>query len=80
MKTMSFMFENMKHVTAKGIIDPDDFYSVFLEKNLITFQGRYSANKLSSYEGLWSFDINGCNGFFEAQTEIEGVQIKIVLT
>ena len=73
------MFEHIKHLTAKGIIDPDDFYSVFLEKNLVTFQGRYSADKLSSYEGLWPFDINGCNGFFEAQTEIEGVQIKIVL-
>ena len=80
MKTMSFMFEKIKHVTAKGIIDPDDFYSVFFEKNLITFQGKYSSDKVSSYESLWSFKINGCNGFFESQTEIEGVQIKIVLT
>ena len=77
---MKFMLEHMKHLTGKGIIDPDDFYSVFLEKNLVTFQGRYSADKVSRYEGLWSFYINGCNGFFEAQTEIEGVQIKIVLT
>ena len=79
-QTMAGMFNHIKHMASIGVIDLDDFYNVSFDRNGITLQGRFSSDKLSDYTELWSFHVNGCNGFVEAQNEFDGVEVKIVFT
>ena len=78
--TMSGMLNHIQHMVRNGIIDLDDFYDVSYNVHMITLQGRYSSDKLSDYTRLWSFHINGCNGFIEGKEEIDGVVVKILFT
>lgn len=78
--TMSGMLNHIQHMVRNGMIDLDDFNDVSYNANMIVLQGRYSSDKLCSYTRLWSFHVNGCNGFIEGKEEIDGVVVKILLT
>lgn len=80
MNTMSGMFNHIQNMVRNGIICLDDFYNVSYDRSVITLQGRYSSDKLSDYTAFLSFHINGCNGFVEGTTDIDGVEVKIVFT
>jgi hypothetical protein len=79
-QTMSGMFNHIKHMASKGVIDLDDFYNVSFDKNAITLQGGFNSDKLSDYTEFWSFHVNECSGFVQAQGEFDGVQVRIVFT
>ena len=79
-QTMAGMFNHIKHMASKGIIDLDDFYDVSFDRKEIALQGRFNSDKLSDYTEFWSFHVNGCNGFVEAQNEFDGVAVRIVFT
>ena len=78
--TMSGMFGHMQHMVSKGMVDLDDFYNVSYYRNRIVLLGRYSSDKISDYKEFWTFSINDVNGFVEGQLDIDGVEVKIVLT
>jgi len=74
------MFGHIKHMVSKGMVDLDDFYNVSYDRNRIVLQGRYSSDKISDYKEFWTFSIDDVNGFVEGQSDIDGVEVKIVLT
>ena len=78
--TMSGMLNHIQHMVSKGMIDLDDFYNVSYDMNRIVLQGRYSSSKISDYKEFWTFSIDDVNGFVEGQSDIDGVEVKIVLT
>ena len=78
--TMSGMFNHIQHMVRKGMVDLDDFYNVSYDRNRIVLQGRYSSDKISDYKEFWTFSIDDVNGFVEGQSDIDGVEVKIVLT
>ena len=79
-KTMSGMFNHIKHMAINGIIDLDDFYNVSFDRNVITLQGRFSSDKLSDYTQFFNFNVNETSGFVEAQSDIDGITVRIVFT
>ena len=80
MNTMNGMLNHIQHMVSKGMIDLDDFYNVSYDRNRIVLQGRYSSDKVSDYTEFWSFHVVGVNGFVEGDSEIDGVEVKIVFT
>jgi len=80
METITGMYNHIKHMVSKEIIDLDDFYNVSFDKSVITLQGRFSSDKLSDYTEFFSFNVNGTSGFIEAQNEIDGITVRIVFT
>jgi len=78
--TMSAMHNHIQHMVSRGMIDLDDFYNVSYDRSVITLQGRYSADKMSNYTEFWSFYIVECNGFIEGIEDVDGVEVKIILT
>ena len=78
--TMSAMHNHIQHMVSRGMIDLDDFYNVSYGRYSITLQGKYSPDKVSDYKEFWTFSIDDVNGFVEGQSDIDGVEVKIVLT
>lgn len=79
-QTMSGMFNHIKHMASKGVIDLDDFYNVSFDRNVITLQGRFNSDNLSDYTEFFRFSVNETTRFVEAQNEIDGVEVRIVFT
>lgn len=80
METITGMYNHIKHMVSKGIIDLDDFYNVSFDRSMITLQGRFSSDKLSDYTEFFNFNVNETSGFVEAQNEIDGITVRIVFT
>lgn len=78
--TISGMLNHIQHMVSKGMVDLDDFYNVSYDRNRIVLQGRYSSDKISDYKEFWTFSIDDVNGFVEGQSDIDGVEVKIVFT
>ena len=79
MKTITGMYNQVNHMVNKGIIDLDDFYNVSFDRTRITLQGRFS-DKISNYNEFFNFNVNETSGFVETQSEIDGVEVRIVFT
>ena len=77
---MNKQFNIIQHLVSNGIINLDDFYTVSFKKNKISLQGKYSSDKISDYTEFFSFHVTGCNGFIEANNDIDGIEVEIVFT
>ena len=80
METITGMYNHIKHMVNKGIIDLDDFYNVSYGRYSIILQGKYSPDKVKDYKEFWTFGLCDVNGFVEATAHIDGIKVDIVFT
>lgn len=63
------------------VYDINDFYSVNFTKFDIKLQGEYSSEKVVKYRDALSVSPRvGKNGYIEFLSEVEGIELEIVLT